>query len=124
MRSAINPLVIDLDAAARHADGSTSRGAGEVPRNLNQGGGDVDAANAMSSGSGVASLGALPADVHDSIQTLVPYGDSDEEVALPEDDVALQNQVHPETLVEDWVQVQLLLLLQTGLQPTKHTRDS
>lgn len=81
-------MVVDLDAAARHADASTSRGADEVPSNLNQSGSDVNAATTMSTDSGGAPIGAFPVDVRGSIQTLAPYGDSDEDVALPEDDIA------------------------------------
>lgn len=50
--------------------------------------GGLHGTHTVPGGSATPSVATLPSEMHGSMHTLVTYGESDEEVALPDDDIA------------------------------------
>lgn len=76
---------MDVDDVGSHAEAAASDADGGFASRLdasNVGGAGHEQAT---SGTDVSSPRTLAAGMHDNIQTLVPYGDSEEEVDLPDD---------------------------------------
>lgn len=85
LRKGLSALQMDVDDVGSHAEAAASDADGGFASRLdasNVGGAGHEQAT---SGTDVSSPRTLAAGMHDNIQTLVPYGDSEEEVDLPDD---------------------------------------